>query len=348
MTSSKLFVVVAVVVAIAVHHRNDVIIYPTKRSSFSSHSLALTLFLLFPNHETTCRPKVYQLKQTPQYQFDLDVNFSDAIQQMWDLDLNRLTPNKDYTINVQDGKKPYWKEDAADDPLFTFVDKAALRRPTYKAFYALLDNYKAECGQAERVTSSERQENWAFLKAIMQTAPMQLCHQYLVKKGEAPESQDDFVKLLHKIWFDLYGRSRGGPKDSSGFEHVFIGEVKDGKVSGFHNWIQFYMEELKGQLDYRGYIKPRGRGEAQADGDDHVLTLQFAWNGVEKFVGTSFIGVSPEFEMALYTTCFLLGEEENDIILNTQTDEFHLKVKCYKMARDHIGTSFPEATAHYD
>ena len=116
----------------------------------------------------------------------------------------------------------------------------------------------------------------------------------------------------------------------------------------FHNWIQFYIEEKKGKVDYRGYIKPKSRGQARTDSDDNVLTLQFAWNGIEKCVGTSFIGVSPEFEMAVYTTCFLLGEEDNEVVLDTGTDEFHLKIRCYKMARDKIGTAFPEATAHYD
>ena len=291
-------------------------------------------------------PKDYTLKLPPS--FNLDVNLSDAIQEMWNLDVNRLTPNADYKIDVQDGKKPYWKEDNAPDPLFTFVDKNALRRPTYKAFMALLNNYKSGTGASESVSSHERNENWTFLKAIMQTAPMQFCHKYLHSKkpDEIPADPSDFSKLLYKIWFDLYRRETS--RDSSGFEHVFVGEVKDGKVSGMHSWIQFYLEEQKGNLDYRGYIKPRSRSEALANSDDHVLTLQFHWGGVEKFVGTSFIGVSPEFEMAVYTTCFLLGEEENNVSLNTGTDEFELKIRCYTMARDKIGTAFPEATAHYD
>lgn len=29
-----------------------------------------------------------------------------------------------------------------------------------------------------------------------------------------------------------------------------VGEIKGGKVSGFHNWIQFYLLEKKGQLNY--------------------------------------------------------------------------------------------------
>mmetsp|Transcript_31378 Transcript_31378/g.46280 ORF Transcript_31378/g.46280 Transcript_31378/m.46280 type:complete len:467 (+) Transcript_31378:134-1534(+) len=291
-------------------------------------------------------PKPYTLKLSPS--FNLDVSLSDAVQQIWDLDVNRLTPNVDYEVNVQGGKKPYWKGDEADDPLFTFVDKGALRRPSYRTFMALLDNYEAECGTAEKVTSTERKENIDFLNAIMQTAPMQFCHKYLQKKGKASGDPTEFKKLLHKIWFDLYKRTRGGPRDSSGFEHVFIGEVKDGKISGFHNWIQLYMEEQKGALDYRGYIKPRNKSDAQTNSDDHVLTLQFSWKGVEKSVGTSFIGVSPEFEIALYSMCFLLGSEDNEVSLNTGSDEFVLNIKCYTYDRDKIGTAFPEATAHYD
>jgi poly(U)-specific endoribonuclease len=282
--------------------------------------------------------------------FDLDVGLSDAIQQIWNLDMNRLKPNVDYTLNVQEGKKPYWKDDKAEEPLFSHVDRNALQRPTYKRFMALLDNYKAETGAAENVSSGERQEAWDFLKAIMETAPMQFCHKYLVSKGanEVPKDPSGFMKLLYKIWFELYNRTRGGGADSSGFEHVFVGEVKNDSISGFHNWLQFYLEEQKGALDYRGYVKPKDYAEAQANSDDHILTLQFRWNGIEKFVGTSFIGVSPEFEFAVYTTCFLLGEEENDVVLKTTTDEFHLKIRCYKMSRDKIGTAFPEATAHYD
>ena len=43
--------------------------------------------------------------------------------------------------------------------------------------------------------------------------------------------------------------------DSSGFEHVFVGETRgDSEVIGFHNWIQFYLQEKAGHVDYQGYI----------------------------------------------------------------------------------------------
>lgn len=36
--------------------------------------------------------------------------------------------------------------DRARDPLFSFVSQEALKRPTYKAFINLLDNYETSTG----------------------------------------------------------------------------------------------------------------------------------------------------------------------------------------------------------
>ena len=233
--------------------------------------------------------------------------------------------------------------------MFSHVDRNALRRPTYAKFIALLDNYHSETGREEVVTNSERQEVSDFLDAIMQTKPMQFCHKYCCNKdGSIPSSASGFKQLLHKIWFDLYRREQS--RDSSGFEHMFVGEIKDGKITGFHNWVQFYLEEQHGTVDYRGYIKPRSSNNAVADSNDHLLSLQFTWHGVEKFVSTSFIGVSPEFEFALYSMCFLIGEEENSVELATgsvEGDTFGLVIKCYKLAGK-VGTAFPEVTSHFE
>ena len=56
---------------------------------------------------------------------------------------------------------------------------------------------------------------------------------------------------LRALWFDFYGRSSSMSfADSSGFEHVFVGEKKGSKVNGFHSWIQMYELEKSGHLHY--------------------------------------------------------------------------------------------------
>lgn len=50
-------------------------------------------------------------------------------------------------------------------------------------------------------------------------------------------------------------RLRSKDTDSSGFEHVFVGETRgDKEVIGFHNWIQFYLQEKIGNVDYKGFM----------------------------------------------------------------------------------------------
>lgn len=57
------------------------------------------------------------------------------------------------------------------------------------------------------------------------------------------------------MWFRTY--TREVRDDSSGFEHVFVGEARNGEIMGLHNWIQFSDQEQKRKLDYKGYIFPR-------------------------------------------------------------------------------------------
>lgn len=80
-------------------------------------------------------------------------------------------------------------------------------------------------------------------------------------------------------------------------------------------------------------------GNFQPDSETQLLTVQFEWNGVLKSLSSTLIGVSPEFEIALYTLCFYLGEEDNHI----QLGPYPVNIKCYRMGRDKIGSVFPIA-----
>ncbi len=78
----------------------------------------------------------------------------------------------------------------------------------FVAFKNLLDNYEISTKEAEQVTPEEEQENRDFIDAIMETPVMQECHQYLSSKNKAPEDVMDFKRLLYKIWFYIYKRTR--------------------------------------------------------------------------------------------------------------------------------------------
>ena len=157
----------------------------------------------------------------------------------------------------------------------------------------------------------------------------------------ASSNQNVFKQDLYDLWFGLYRRKTNN--DSSGFEHVFVGEEKEGKVMGMHNWVQLYCEERANRLDYKGYIPPRGRNHQSPVNEDQVVTIQFAWEGGLKPVSTSFIGTSPEFELALFTMAFLSGHEDNHCVL---AGRYKVNIKCYSYGRGShrkIGTAFPEA-----
>ncbi|XP_060207489.1 uncharacterized protein LOC132635215 [Lycium barbarum] len=266
-------------------------------------------------------------------------DLSKACNKLWELDFNRLVPGKDYQIDCGEGKKVYQKDDMAEGCLFSWLSDDVFNKPNYSRFCSLLDNYNPHQGCKENVTPEEKREQTAFIEEISRTAPIQYLHKYLSLKGVVSGDYEEFKRMMTHLWFDLYSRG-GSSASSSAFEHVFVGEIKERgekSVSGFHNWLQFYLEEAKGNVDYQGYIFPRRRGEIP-DSETQLLTIQFEWNGVLKSVSSSLIGVSPEFEVAIYTLCYFVGGEENHV----EIGPYPVNIKCYRLG-DNIGSAFPVA-----
>ncbi|VAI47574.1 unnamed protein product [Triticum turgidum subsp. durum] len=125
---------------------------------------------------------------------------------LWELDLNRLLPGNDYTIECGQGKKVYQKGDMASENLFSWLKDDVLRRPTYCRFCALVDNYNPRQGYKELVTQQDKNEEAAFIEEIARSAPIKYLHRYLVLKGITSQDQKDFKKMLASLWFNLYGR----------------------------------------------------------------------------------------------------------------------------------------------
>ncbi|CAG4978465.1 unnamed protein product [Parnassius apollo] len=208
------------------------------------------------------------------------------------------------TINYQGKTTSQSKEDNAPQPLLTIASEA-WNIPTIQKFVPLLDNYERDTMINEYVTAQERIEENAFMDAIMSTTVIRHLMNFFKEKGYVtpdPRQQRDFLKQL---WFGLYSRGKG-KISSSGFEHVFVSELKNSEVSGLHNWIYFSKEETANRVNYLGYLK-----YVQINDKGVVIKFHFNQQGVDKPVDSMFIGTSPELEIALYTLCFVtrVGED---------------------------------------
>jgi len=233
--------------------------------------------------------------------------------------------------------------------LFESVNEEKLNTPLTNAFLALLDNYERETSKAEEVTDEERREMNTFLVLMSKTPHFRYVHKVLVAWDKADESMDDFLSNVYTAWFSCYRLGKKGPVASSGFEHVFVGEEKyDHKrhksvISGFHNWIQFYTEEQRGNVNYLGYV-------GHSEDDDLVVSARFLWDdddpGSEgKSVSTFLVGTSIAFEFSMATLCFF-ALEGDDCNRPLEIGGHKLKVQAYKYHSrlgTHLRTVFLEA-----
>lgn len=274
-------------------------------------------------------------------EFEPHPELNEVCNQLWNADANCCWPDDDYEIDIQGyvTSTRNMSVDRARTKLFTWVDEdKVFGRPTYAAFRALLDNYESKTGEQEIVTDQEIEENRNFLNLIMETSVMKICHSYLVANNEAPEDEEEFKDLLYRIWFKLYRRTKGDRDfDSSGFEHVFVGETKQGAVIGFHNWVQMYLQEKRGNIDYRGHFR-RGTSDEESP---RIVTCQFTWNkSTSKPIGSSFIGTSPEFEFALYTLIHVIDKGDKIKLL---LGGYEVEIHCFPLGREAIGTAYPQS-----
>ncbi|XP_017334944.1 uridylate-specific endoribonuclease A [Ictalurus punctatus] len=237
-----------------------------------------------------------------------DSEIQDVSEVLYILDSNKASASE-LIISPQtliDQSDSSTKNDQSPLPLFAYVNEASLfSKPTYAAFIALLDNYEKKTGVSENFSSAEVQEQENFLKQTMKNTELgRELFSFFYTKGYY-RSWEEFLYDLRMMWFGLYSRSSGS-LDSSGFEHIFLGEIKSGKVSGFHNWVRFYLQEKSRLLNYYSHSYD-GPWTSYPD----VLGMQFMWDGYYKQVGSALIGSSPEFDLAVFTLCYVTRPGKN-------------------------------------
>jgi len=260
-----------------------------------------------------------------------DAELKELSRKLHDDDVNGI---RDILLNLQGHTSAGDSSDKAPQALFSNIPSDAFSGPTVKSLMALYDNYVADVSVNEVVTDEERREDDAFLDAVMDTSVMKQAHQFLVSKGRADADETHFKEYLRTVWFGMYSRSKHAV-GSSGFEHVFVGEMKNG-ISGLHSWVRFASQELLGDINYLGYIN-----DVQL-GVESMLEMPMMWNGVYKAISSIAVAGSPELEMALGTVCFLTRPNGLCPLHGSNGNVYHYQT--YELIYNgvtYVGTAYP-------
>ncbi|MEL6786767.1 MAG: hypothetical protein AAFO76_05000 [Cyanobacteria bacterium J06607_15] len=243
-----------------------------------------------------------------------------------DRDGSWLDPGADILLDEQVQAFGRADLDLARQPLFYHVNQDKLNSiATYQSLIALLDNYRFDNQKSEIVTRGEKAEIEQFIDDVCQTEAIEIARTYLRQELQVDFTAVDFAARLKTIWFDLYDNYFGDlpTRDSSAFEHIFVGEGKydysaiadrkiSGGISGYHSWIKFYLDEQQQKANYLGHNYSI-EGNLGVD-NPYVVTVQMRWRDRDKHQnipvelfkkrGCFFVGTSPECEIAMGTVAY--------------------------------------------
>ncbi|CAO1355824.1 unnamed protein product [Diamesa tonsa] len=244
-------------------------------------------------------------------------------------------PFKYVTVNYQGRTYSSGTTDEASQPLLS-IDERVYTMGTVEKMIIMFNNYEQDTMINEYVTPLEKKEENEFVDAVLATPVMRHAMNFLQQKGSVTLDPITHRDLLRTIWFNMYSRGQG-KIGSSGFEHVFLSEVRNASVIGLHNWVYLADQEKSGDLDYQGYTKKIDLGNK-----GQIAKIRFTLNGLNKPTNSLFIGTSPELEMALYTVCFELRADK-DCRMSYGGSAFNIVTHSFRYrSKNLIGSAYPE------
>jgi hypothetical protein len=257
-----------------------------------------------------------------------DSIMSDIYQQIWDADQQHCgikAVKKGDKIDAATRAHGYVivdeKKDAGTNhQLIVKVEIPAHKKESYARVATLFNNYTLDQTKPEVNEPEESKEVQEFIEAIYKSPPMQVARDYVSKQYLQREirdhklTDDEWWAILQRVWFEQF--DNGANQDLSGFEHVLVGEQKQGKAQGYHFWYKYYLDEhfvFEGEtfdsIDFLAWKNDSG------DRTPDVVTLSYKWRAFDyvreefrpltKPIGGFWVGPSAEGLMAIGTVRFL-------------------------------------------
>lgn len=201
------------------------------------------------------------------------------------------------------------------------------KKKSYELVETLFNNYVLDQTKPEIDTPQElmveKQEIQSFIEYAYKTPPMEKAREYYSEQTRRKVTDDEWWAIIERIWFDQFDSGKQN-KGLSGFEHVIVGEQKQGKVQGYHFWYKYYLDEqfvpdalpfsstpVSSAKDTIHFLGWEGKRNSSPD----CVTLSFIWEAFDykekkyrkltKPIGGFWVGPSVEGLMAIGTVRFL-------------------------------------------
>lgn len=285
---------------------------------------------------------------------------ADIYQDIWDADqthagLKAIQPGTEITPALTAHGYVVVNKEANAGANHRVIEEVVLpdgKAPTYALAKKLFNNYTLDQTKLENDFPEEEAEVQAFLDKVHDCPPMARARAYVAEQSGEDVSKDQWWAILQRVWFERF--EMGNNKDLSGFEHVIVGEQKQGKVQGYHSWYKYYLDERfrrddeeDSETDLIKFLSWKGPAGNQSP---DAVTLSYEWRAFDyeaeefrkltKPIGGFWVGPSVEGLMALGTVrCLPEAMAPKKTIING----VKYNLPMFRSPNDrHLRTFYPE------